>query len=364
MSLKIGIIGLRRGASFLGVLNSRADAQVTAVCDVNAERARGFAKSNEVPQWFASHDDLLGSDIDAVVVATPAPLHARHCIAALKAGKHVLSEVPAVWTVDEGRELARTVKQTGLKYMFAENMNYMAFIQTFDTMVKDGRIGDPYYAEAEYIHDCRSLMQARDDGVTPGSDTGPTWRAGMPPIYYCTHSLGPVLQIMDDRVVTAVGMHTGPRVGRETNTIDMQIAMFKTAKGNVIKITVGFTVARHPSFHYFSIYGTEGVLESPRGGYQGYKANVNDIPNLQSMLDLPLSWVHTNLPAEAQAGGHGTSEYLMIDDFIRPILEDTTPTIDVFFGLDMTLPGICAHESAENGSVPVPVPDLRAEFGG
>jgi len=77
------------------------------------------------------------------------------------------------------------------------------------------------------------------------------------------------------------------------------------------------------------------------------------------MITLPLSWVHTNMPPEAHVGGHGTSEYLMVADFVDAVLNDKTPAIDVYFGLDMTLPGICAHESAENGSVPVEVPDFR-----
>jgi len=357
--LKIGIVGLRRGGSFLPVFNNRPDCEVSAVCDINEERAKSFAEANGVSQWYAAYEDLLGSDIDAVVVGVPAPLHTEHSVLALKAGKHVLSEVPAVYSIEEAQRLVKTVQNTGLKYMFAENMNYMAYLQTFDSMVKQGRIGEPYYAEAEYIHDCRDLMTARDDGITPGSETGPTWRAHMRPMRYCTHSLGPVLQILDDRIVTAVGMDTGPRVGKPTNTVDMEVGIFKTAKGNVIKVTVGFYIARHPSFHYFSIYGTKGVLESPRGGHSGIKGYFEDIPNLQGMVDLPLSSSHTGLPPEASAGGHGTSEYLMVDDFVRAVLDDTTPAIDVHFGLDMTLPGICAIQSADQGSIPIEVPDFR-----
>ncbi|MBP8955083.1 MAG: Gfo/Idh/MocA family oxidoreductase [Armatimonadetes bacterium] len=359
MSLRIGIAGLRRGASFCGVFNARKDSKVTAVCDVNEERARNFAEANAVNRWVTSFEDLLACDVDAVVVGTPAPLHAQMCVAALQADKHVLSEVPAVYSIDEARDLVRAVRETGKTYMFAENMNYMAFLQTFDRLVKDGKIGEPYYAEAEYIHDCRSLMAGRDDGITPDSQTGPTWRAGMRPIRYCTHSLGPVLQILDDRIVSAVGMNPGERIGKSTGTVDMEVALFKTAKGNVIKVTCGFVVAREPSFHYFSIYGTEGVLESPRGGYAGFKAILNDIPHCTGMIDLPLGWSHPKMPPEAAVGGHGTSEYLMVDDFVRAVLDGTTPAIDVYFGLDMSLPGVCAVQSADQGSSAVEVPDPR-----
>ncbi|MFO8078706.1 MAG: gfo/Idh/MocA family oxidoreductase, partial [Armatimonadota bacterium] len=59
------------------------------------------------------------------------------------------------------------------------------------------------------------------------------------------------------------------------------------------------------------------------------------------------------------AGGHGTSEYFMCNDFVRCITDDTAPAIDVYRGLDYSVPGICAHISAENGSEPVEVPDFR-----
>jgi len=49
----------------------------------------------------------------------------------------------------------------------------------------------------------------------------------------------------------------------------------------------------------------------------------------------------------------------MVNDFVRCILGDGKPAIDVYEGLDMSLPGICAHLSAENGSQPVEVPYLR-----
>ena len=361
MSLRIGIAGLGRGSSFVSVFQNRPDCEVVAVCERSAEVAAARATDLGIAQSYGSLDEFLASDLDAVVIATPPMLHADHCMRALQAGKHVLSEVPSVWTIEQGKALAEAVEASDRKYMFAENMNYMASLQTFDRMVKDGRIGEPYYAEAEYIHDCRSLMAGREDGITPGSATGPTWRASMPPIHYCTHSLGPLLQIMDDRVVSAVGMHTGPRIGASTGTIDMEVGLFKTAKGNIIKVTCGFVVAREPSFHYFSIYGTEGVLESPRGGYEtgGYKASLGDIPNCHGMVTLPLDWSHTNMPPEAYAGGHGTCEYLMVNDFVRSILDDTKPPIDVYFGLDMSLPGLCAHLSAEQGGIPVEVPDFR-----
>ena len=51
-------------------------------------------------------------------------------------------------------------------------------------------------------------------------------------------------------------------------------------------------------------------------------------------------------PEEAKLGGHGTSEYYMIRDFLEAIEKGTRPPIDVMRSMDFTIPGIIAHESA------------------
>jgi predicted dehydrogenase len=360
MTIRMGIIGLGRGTFAHNVMQHRSDVEIAAVCDLQEDVARGFAERNGIPQWFTDYQKMLASDIDAVCVATPPQLHAKVSIEALQAGKHVLSEVPACWSIEDGKALVQAVRAAPTcKYMFAENMNYMAICQTYEKMVRDGRLGTIIYAEAEYIHDCVSLMAGRFDGVTEGSATGPTWRATLPPIHYCTHSLGPVLAMMQERCTLAVGMHPGANCHPEHGSIDMEVGLFHTTSGKVVKVLCGFSMVREPAFHYFSIYGTKGVLETGRCGWDGPKAYLTDIPNLHDMIRLPLDYNHTNVPPESMAGGHGSSEWFMCEDFVRAILDDTTPAIDVFFGLDMTLPGICAHISAENGSEPVVVPDPR-----
>ena len=77
------------------------------------------------------------------------------------------------------------------------------------------------------------------------------------------------------------------------------------------------------------------------------------------LADAQLIGALADAPEAARLGGHGTSEWFMIEDFVRCILEDTRPRLDVYDAMDYTLPGICAHLSAEQGSEIVTVPDLR-----
>ena len=93
------------------------------------------------------------------------------------------------------------------------------------------------------------------------ADGALTWRASWPPIQYCTHSLGPLLFITDDRCVSATGLSSGSNVAPDIGAIDLEVGLFRTANGVTIKILCGFSIERHPAFHWYIIYGANGVLE-------------------------------------------------------------------------------------------------------
>ena len=351
MPLQVGIAGLRRGLGHLRVFQNHPEAEVVALCDLDAPRVEEVAGEHGVEGQYAEfHQFLQHPGLEAVVIATPLPLHAEQCVAALEAEKHVLCEVPAIATLAEAEAVVRAARQSRAKYMFAENCCYWAFVQSWQAMVEQGRIGKPIYAEAEYVHDCRSLFR-NPDGTA-------TWRAFMPPIHYCTHSLGPILEITGQRVVSATGLHTGSNVDTEFGTIDMEVGLFRTDAGMPVKILCGFSVERSPAFHTFQVYGTQGCLEKPRLEDKTL-ACFADIPEMLGMAELPLTTRHKRAPAHAAAGGHGTAEFAMINAFVSALAEDAPMPIDVYRGMDMTLPGICAHLSAEQGGAVVDVPDLR-----
>ena len=347
--LKIGVVGLGRGMSLLRTFALHNDAKVVAVCDIDEGRASGVKEEMKLEKAYSDYDEFLGHDMDTVVIATPLPFHVENSIAALESDKNVLCEVPIANSLEECEALAKAVKKSKTKFMFAENCNYWYFVKKWQEIAAEGRLGKPTYAEAEYVHDCRGIMRH--------ADGTPTWRASMPPIYYCTHSLGPILSIINDRCVSAVGMNTGVNVSPELGAIDMGVGLFKTEKGAVIKILCGFSVERKPSFHYFSIYGTGGCLESIRGTGK-FAAYLKD-EGTDGLVELPYGTNYPKAPEYATVGGHGTAEYFMVNAFVESILNDTEPPIDAFTGLDYSLPGLCAHLSAEQGGKPVDVPNLR-----
>ena len=345
--LKVGVAGLRRGRGLLQTFHQHRDAEVTAVCDPDLVRRAQVAADFGIATTCADFDELVAMGLDIVVVATPAPQHAGQSIRALEAGAHVMSEVPAAWSLDECAALVAAVARSGRVYMMAENMNFFHYITEWKKCIQGGEIGHVFYAEAEYIHDCRHIMRAA------GGQRA--WRASMPPIHYCTHSLGPLLDILDDRCVSAVGMATGTHTAADIGSTDMEVGLFQTARGRVLKVLCGFTVTRDPAMHWQVFYGTEGTLENRRS--EGEPAKLF---NAEGMQEIAAEISDPNAPPAALAGGHGTSEFYMVNGFLRAIRDGTAPPIDIYRSLDYSAPGLCAHLSAQQGAAPVAVPDYRA----
>ncbi|MHC4608486.1 MAG: hypothetical protein ACYTAF_16360, partial [Planctomycetota bacterium] len=63
-----------------------------------------------------------------------------------------------------------------------------------------------------------------------------------------------------------------------------------------------------------------------------------------------------NAPEEARHGGHGTSEYYLIRDFLDSLADGRRPPFDVIRSTDFTIPGIIAHRSAMKGGEWMDVP--------
>ena len=344
--LKVGVAGLRRGRGLMQTFHQHRDAEVTAVCDPDPARRAQVASAFEISNTCADFDELVAMGLDVVVVATPAPLHAWQSIRALESGAHVMSEVPAAWSLDECEALAAAVPRSGRVYMMAENMNFFHYLIQWKKRIQSGEIGHVFYAEAEYIHDCRHIMRAEDGQLA--------WRASMPPIHYCTHSVGPLLDILEDRCVSAVGMDTGTHTAPDIGSTDMGVGLFRTARGRVLKVLCGFTVTREPAMHWQVFYGTEGTLENRRTERETAK-----LFNAEGMQAIAADISDPDAPPAALAGGHGTSEFYMVDGFIRAVRDGTPPPIDIYRSLDYSVPGLCAHLSAQQGAAPVTVPDYR-----
>ena len=98
-----GVIARKHLAALAEIDRARVDLLVGA----DADEVERVADASDVAAWSTDFEQMLGDDsIDAVVLATPTPLHAEQTLAVLEAGKHVLVEIPMADDIDDARRVA------------------------------------------------------------------------------------------------------------------------------------------------------------------------------------------------------------------------------------------------------------------
>jgi predicted dehydrogenase len=306
---------------------------------------------------------MLEADVDLVIVATPMPLHVPQSVLALQAGKHVLSEVPAAVDLEQCWNLVQAVESSSARYMMGENVNFTKSNALVNAMVRQGLFGEVYYAEGQYIHELKNLNEE--------TSWRRRWQTGRNGCTYSTHSLGPILQWMEDRVETVTcngsGHHYRDWRGEPYEIEDSVTMACKLGRGGLSTIRLDMLSNRPSNTAYFALQGTEGCYEAPRGFGDGHKVWLKGRSNRenawQSLWDyeadfLPEEW--RDLSAEIRDSGHGGSDYLEVRRFVDAVLKDAPILLDVYAALDLTVPGLVSEHSINNGGIPVAVPDFRS----
>ena len=361
--VRIGVMGAYRGTSMIHYCEQADNAQIVAICDkwVEGLERQKAALNDPNITYYTNFDDFSRHDMDAVVLANYATEHAPFAIKAMKAGKHVFSEVLPVQTMKEAVELVETVEATGKVYAYGENYCYMPAPYEMRRLYREGKIGEFEYGEGEYIHNCESIWPS----ITYGEEDH--WRNNMYATFYCTHSLGPLIHITGLRPVSVIGVESTMaerkrRVGSKYGSFGIEMVTLEN--GGIIKSIHG---GLYKNSVWYAVYGAHGRIES---GREDAGENVDRIyvnaDAFSGDYDTPhdvLSYKPSEKNAEASAAfGHGGSDYYSMYHFVQKILGDeTADTIDVYEALDMSLPGLFAYRSVLNGGKAMAIPNLRCK---
>lgn len=357
--LKLGIWGLGRGQSFIASAKA-LNIDIVAGCDFHANMRASFQKNCPDAFLTADEDEFLARDFDAVLVATYCPDHAAHAIKALKAGKHVLSEVTAFFTPAQGVDLVEAVERYGRVYNLAENYPFSVENMYLAKLWREGFFGDLAYAEYEYVHGVGRTF-ANPDGtpLEPGNRVH-HWRGWLNYHYYCTHSLGPVMIITGLRPekVTAFpedvlnyGVIKGK--GRKIDGVLPCLGAFAPSlihmsNGGIVRNLMGGTTA---DSHHQRLFGTKASAEMHplclKVGATGSSFNFQVKPQWSEMGEM------------ADKAGHGGGDFWELYYFARQILTGEKAPWDIYAASDVTLAGIQALRSAEEEGVPREIPDFR-----
>src|SRR5687768_4889706 len=186
--INIAVIGLGFGAEFIPIYQKHPNANIMAICQRNETRLNEIGDAFSIEKRFTSYDELLqDKEVEAVHINTPIPDHAIQSIKALKAGKHVACTVPMATTVKECEEIVRLTKETGLTYMMMETVVYAREFLFMKELYEKGELGKLQFIKASHQQDM---------------DGWPNYWPGLPPMYYATHCVGPVLALTNAEAET------------------------------------------------------------------------------------------------------------------------------------------------------------------
>lgn len=354
--IRLGVVGYGHRGSTMAQLATRSFDQVQLVAICDASRASLEAAATDFPQAapFASFSQMLDSSaLDALLVETPATLHADFCAEALLRGIDVMGDVPAVESVEQAQKLWDAQQQSDAFYMIGANPNTWGFVDAVVDLINRGLLGKPYLVEAEYVHDIRSLFK-----LTP-------WRETYESIRYCTHSLGPVLRWLEEDLVSVSCFDTGSHVNQKAGQHDAMVALFKTQSNVVVRLLTTF-INNVPTWgHRYRIYGTKGYFErTPSYAGQDSARTLfysTELYTDKQLIDLPVQEMRPEYAGSEfsqgeymyigskDIGGHSGADYALFDRFFKAVRAGGPSPIGLREALAMTLPGIYASESAQRG---------------
>jgi hypothetical protein len=203
-TVRVAIVGTGlRGKSVLGEFLNVPGVSITALCDVVEEKALAAKAIVEkagrpAPAIYVKgergFEELVKRDnIDFVYIATPWEWHVPQALAAMNAGKHAGTEVPAAYTLADCWKLVDTSERTRRHCIMMENCCYADDELLILNMVRAGLFGELVHGEAAYNHDLREILfEKRNEGL---------WRRRHHTLrdsnLYPTHGLGPVANYMN-----------------------------------------------------------------------------------------------------------------------------------------------------------------------
>ena len=145
-TIHVGVGG--RGAWPLRKMPARDDFQPVALVDVNPKNlaaAQELTGLSDEVSFTRIEDALEAVEAEAVVVITPPDLHARQCLDAVRAGKHVLVEKPFTKLLAHAQQIVDEANERGLKVAVCQNARYAAATVTIHRLVREGTYGKPAF---------------------------------------------------------------------------------------------------------------------------------------------------------------------------------------------------------------------------
>lgn len=154
--VRVGIIGCGGIArdKHIPALLKLENVELVGFHDVVVENAAKVAKNfgSDAAKVYPDYEKLLeDKSVDVVHVCTPNKTHAKICIDALEAGKHVMCEKPMATSTEDARKMLDASRRTGKKLSVSYQQRFRADSQYLHQLCQDGQLGEIYFAKAHAV---------------------------------------------------------------------------------------------------------------------------------------------------------------------------------------------------------------------
>jgi predicted dehydrogenase len=350
--LKIGIIGTGGIANgkHMPSLKKLEQVEMVAFCDIVEERAVKAASEYgaEDAKVYTDYRELLKDrSIDVIHVCTPNYNHAEISIAAMEAGKHVMSEKPMAITSSEARSMVEASKRTGKKLTVGYNNRFRTDSLHLKKVCESGQLGDIYYAKAHAIR--------RRAVPTWGVFLDEEKQGGGPLIDIGTHALDLTLWMMDNYKPVSVTGSVYHKLGSRPNSAnawgpwDPEKFTVEDSAFGYIKMENGATIVLESSWalNTLDVKEAKTTLCGTEGG-----ADMDDGLRLNGEAFSRMYEQEVNLKSGGVAFFGGSAESasdLEAKLWVEAILNDTEPVVKAEQALVVTEILEAIYESAKTG---------------
>jgi predicted dehydrogenase len=151
--LKVGVIGCGYwGPKLARNFHELPEAELAWTSDLRQERLDHLKGLYPQVQTTEDYRDLLASDVEAIVIATPVSTHHRLALEVLRAGKHVLIEKPIAASMQEAEEIVAEGEQQERVVMVGHTFEYNPAVEAMKAIVASGELGEIYYVNGTRVN--------------------------------------------------------------------------------------------------------------------------------------------------------------------------------------------------------------------
>ena len=358
--ISVAVVGLGFGAEFVPIYLEHPNVESVMICDSDAERLNTVSEKFNIKEKYTEFSDIINSgEIDAVHLVSGIPDHAEQSLDVLNSGKHCACAVPMATSIEDIWSIVDLQKETGLNYMMMETAVYTRPFLFSKDLHDKGEFGKIQFLRGAHYQDMEGW---------------PPYWAGLPPMWYATHAISPLLAIGGSRA-TKVHCYGSGKIRDELvtqydNPYAIETAIFELDSPDLrAEVTRSLFYCARPYMESFTVYGENACYEwqmenespvlfrmSPvvPGEHRTETLERPEPPDRTELLPKPIrkytkrfvyDSVDSHLSFE-QGGGHHGSHPHLVNEFVRSIIEERQPEIDAVRSANWTAAGICAHESS------------------